>query len=117
MIISQESVLRNIDCEIDKLYLVINPGKNDIDFEVLYPIIPDYFWNCPDGRKLRSEIDKRLLDCFRQYLEEEPNYRSYKEAGLNKDLYTKEKNINQFGPIQRYSKDMSAPLEDSNEKA
>jgi hypothetical protein len=35
-------------------------------------------------------------------------------VGLNKDLYTKENNINQFGPIQRYSIDMSATLADPN---
>ena len=50
---SQEAVLRNLDCDTDRLYLIINHRKNDIDFEVLYPIIPDYFWSCADGRQLR----------------------------------------------------------------
>lgn len=38
--------------------------EKDIDFEVLYPIIPDYFWNSKEGFALRSEIDAKLLKNF-----------------------------------------------------
>ena len=81
-------MLRNLDCDTDRLYLIINHRKNDIDFEVLYPIIPDYFWSCADGRQLRSEIDSRLLANFKQYLEQEPTYRSYRESGGNQGMYS-----------------------------
>ena len=49
LIESQEAVSLNLDVDIDKLYLIINQRPTDMDFEVLYPIIPDYFWCCPEG--------------------------------------------------------------------
>ena len=46
---SQEAVSLNLDVEIDRFYLVIHQRPTDMDFEVLYPIIPDYYWCCPEG--------------------------------------------------------------------
>ena len=42
---SQDSVKQNLEVEVDRLYVILNHRSRDIDFEVLYPIIPDYFWN------------------------------------------------------------------------
>ena len=65
LIESQEAAFKNLDTDINRLYLIINQRKNDIDFEVLYPIIPGYFWSCPEGLKLRTEIDSKLLANFK----------------------------------------------------
>lgn len=53
---------------IDRLYLITRQKLNDIYFEVLYPVFPDYFWSCPEGKSLRQEIDSKLLQNFRHYL-------------------------------------------------
>ena len=65
---SQDSISQNLDVAIDRLYLITKQKANDIFFEVLYPVIPDYFWSCSDGKQLRQEIDSKLLMNFKQYL-------------------------------------------------
>ena len=67
--------------------MIVNHRSKDIDFEVLYPIIPDYFWNSKEGSSLRSEIDAKLLANFKDYLQEEPNYLSHIDKGLDSNLY------------------------------
>jgi|TARA_B110000305_G_C18880314_1_gene377233 hypothetical protein len=84
---SQEAVCQNLDVELERFYLIIHQRPTDMDFEVLYPIIPDYFWCCPEGQQLRKEIDQRLLKAFNPYLEEDVNYMSYKDYGVNEGLY------------------------------
>ena len=68
LIESQDSIAQNLDVNIERLYLIIHQNTNDIFFEVLYPIIPDYFWSSIDGKQLRQEIDAKLLINFKQYL-------------------------------------------------
>lgn len=70
--------MSNLDVDFEHLYIIINPTKNDIDFETVYPILPAYFWSSNEGKKLRLEINNKLLQNFKHYLEEEPNYQSYK---------------------------------------
>ena len=73
---------------LDRLYLITKQTENDVFFEVLYPVIPDYFWSCTDGKQLRQEIDSKLLSNFKQYLQKEPNYQSFKDSGIDSNLYT-----------------------------
>lgn len=87
LIESQDSISQNLDVAIDRLYLIINQKTNDIIFEVLYPVIPDYFWSSNDGKQLRQEIDSKLLTNFKQYLQKEPNYQSFKDSGIDSNLY------------------------------
>ena len=48
-----------------------------------------------------------MLNNFKQYLEEEPNYRSYKEAG-HQNVYSTIQKGSEFGPTSRFSKSMRA---------
>ena len=68
----QEQVFLNFDVPLDRIYIVLRQKPNDIDFEVLYPIIPDYLWASDDGLKIREEIDQTILHTYKKYLPEEP---------------------------------------------
>jgi len=103
LIEAQESTLRLLDVEIGKLYLAIQPRKNDIDFEVLYPILPDYFWSSADGARLRSEIGTKLLNQFKNYLEIEPTYQSFKDSGADLNQYTNIYKRGAAGSISSFS--------------
>lgn len=73
---------------IERIYIMLRQRPNDIDFEVLYPIIPDYLWSSEDGLKIREEIDHLILQKYKKYLPKEPTQKSYKIEGINKMLYS-----------------------------
>jgi hypothetical protein len=107
LIESQDSIAQNLDVNIERLYLIIHQNTNDILFEVLYPIIPDYFWSSTDGKQLRQEIDAKLLINFKQYLQKEPNYQSFKDSGINTNLYTNLVQSVRAGQIKQFSRNIS----------
>ena len=78
----------NLDVPIERMYIILRQRPNDIDFEVLYPIIPDYLWASEEGLKIREEIDQIILNTYKKYLPEEPTQKSYKVEGVNKMLYS-----------------------------
>ena len=66
----------------------MNQKPNDIDFEVLFPIIPDYVWACREGLEMRAEIDRMIIAKYRSYLPEKPTLKSYNIEGINRNLYS-----------------------------
>lgn len=56
----QNDVLDNLSRSYDRIYVALRHKPSDVDFEVVHPIIPDYFWASEEGLKLRAEIDSRF---------------------------------------------------------
>ena len=61
-----DGITLNLDYKATSVYLVVSRVGSSIRFESLYPIIPDFFWESPDGQTLRAEIATCLHRFFRR---------------------------------------------------
>jgi hypothetical protein len=72
----QASLFDNLNRPFDRIYVILRHTDDDIDFEVVHPVIPDYLWSSDEGIQLRSLIDRKLLCQYSRYIPEKPTAKS-----------------------------------------
>ena len=62
LIDNQQSTINNLSFDCKTLYIICDEqvDNEEKQFTVIFPLLPDYFWNTDDGEKLNIEIKSQL---------------------------------------------------------